>query len=383
MDLWKKYQLKKQKNDRLKDINCSVNSGEDRNEILLRVKETKSFLLDSIYYFNNNSQEKLRIFLEKYEQLENSRQHDYVNMCLKKENEKYETNNNKEKKESKMNEDLRQTQFIPQNSKRKEELKNVIIPENRKIEENSIKETEKDNNDSLNTRFDFKITQKVRKEIIKNNNRNINFEKIPLDNKKKEIILNNNDIINKNNEINNNIKIQSFDNFNNQNYNKQFNNNIKNENIIVKNMNIINNNNINNIINMNQNTNRITNITINKRTYNCMTPKGKINQNNNYDNKIVNYKNRMINNNNIYKIPQPKDTIIEKPCDSKNIKNISFDNKNSNNNYLKEQNYIVPQDFQKIKTFRNKDNNNINLKQGFQVYKIPSYRSIFDENSNI
>ena len=383
MDLWKKYQLKKQKNDRLKDINCSVNSGEDRNEILLRVKETKSFLLDSIYYFNNNSQEKLRIFLEKYEQLENSRQHDYVNMCLKKENEKYETNNNKEKKESKMNEDLRQTQFIPQNSKRKEELKNVIIPENRKIEENSIKETEKDNNDSLNTRFDFKITQKVRKEIIKDNNKNINFEKIPFDNKKKEILLNNNDIINKNNEINNNIKIQSFDNFNNQNYNKQCNNNIKNENIIVKNMNIINNNNINNIINMNQNTNRITNITINKRTYNCMTPKGKINQNNNYDNKIVNYKNRMINNNNIYKIPQPKDTIIEKPCDSKNIKNISFDNKNSNNNYLKEQNYIVPQDFQKIKTFRNKDNNNINLKQGFQVYKIPSYRSIFDENSNI
>ena len=382
MDLWKNYQLKKQKNDRLKDINSNVNSGEDKNEILLRVKETKSFLLDSIYYFYNNSQEKLRIFLDKYEQLENSRQHDYVNMCLKKENEKYEINNNKEKKESKMNEDLRQTKFIPQNSeysKSKEEIKNVIIPENRKIEESSsIKEIEKDNNDSLNTRFDFKITQKVRKEILNNNsnnNSNTNFEKIPLDNKRNKILFNENNIINKNNEMNKNIKIQSFDNLNNQNYNKQFNNNVKTDNIIVKNMNIINNNNKNNIINMNQNANRITNITINKR---IMTPKDKINQNNN--NKIVNYKNRMMNNNNIYKIPQPKDTIIGKPNDPKNIKNISFDNKNSNNNFLKEQNYIAPQDFQKIKTYKN---NNMNLKQGFQVYKIPSYRSIFDDNSNI
>ena len=381
MDLWKNYQLKKQRNDKIKDIN--VNSGEDKNEIILRVKETKSFLLDIIYYFNNNSQERLRIFLDKYDQLESLRQHDVVNMYLKKENEKKETKNkmknNEEKKESKMNENLRQTQFIPQNldySKNKEELKNIIImpqKENRNIEESNIKE--KDNNDSLNTIIDFKITQKVRKEILNNNNNNnnnnnsnnnSNYEKVPLDNKKRETKLNNNDIKYKTNQINKN-KTQSFDNFSN----RQFNNNNINNNIIVNNMNIINNNNKYNI--MNQNTNRITNITINKRI--DMIPKDKINQNKN--NKIFNYKINMINNNNnnniiynnVYKIPQPKDTIIEKPYDSKNNKNISFENKN----------YVAQEDFKKIKTYTTNDNKN----KGFQVYKIPSYRSIFDENSNI
>ena len=239
-ELWKNYQLKKQKNDKLKDLNININSGEDKNEVILRVKETKSFLFEIIYYFNNNSQEKLRIFLDKYDELESLRQHDYVNTCLKKENEKFELKNiNKESK--KLEKDLRQTHFIPQNSdysNNKEEIKT-----NNNIEESSIKQIEKDNNDSLNTRFDFKITKKVRKEILYNNN--TNFEKIPLDN---EMILNNDDIIYKNNEINKNIKIQS--NLNNQKYNKQFNNNINAD----SNMNIINNDNKfnNHIINLKQ-----------------------------------------------------------------------------------------------------------------------------------
>jgi len=93
MDIWKNYHLKKQSQKKEKKINKNITNNEDKNEINLRLKETKAFLNDIISIFNSNSQEKIRKFLENYDKLESMRQHDYVNMYLKKENEKYEKNN--------------------------------------------------------------------------------------------------------------------------------------------------------------------------------------------------------------------------------------------------------------------------------------------------
>ena len=69
---------------------------QESNRYVRLLKSAEQVTDKIIDYFNNNSQEKLMQFLDKYDQLESRRQHDYVNMCLKKENEKLEkkkTNN--------------------------------------------------------------------------------------------------------------------------------------------------------------------------------------------------------------------------------------------------------------------------------------------------
>ena len=107
MDIWKYYQLKKQ-NQKLQNINNNTNniSNEDKNEIISKIGETKNFLKDIINDFNLNSQERLRIFLEKYDKRKMDEKNDFINTVLKKENDKYIGNNLKDSDKFSINANL-------------------------------------------------------------------------------------------------------------------------------------------------------------------------------------------------------------------------------------------------------------------------------------
>ena len=457
MDIWKNYQLnKKNKKKEIKDINTN---NEDKNEINLRVKETKSFLGDIISNFNIISQEKLKKFLEKYDQLEALRQHDYVNMYLKKENEKYEKNQNKTKikqiqkspkKEIPLQQEikktqillpqnqqqLKQTQIIPQNQEqlKKEE---ILLPKEQNINDSQIK---KNDIFSIDTKLNFKLTERTKKEnnnkINEGNTQNENnLNKIPLDSVKKKDnekiqkniyninnknINNNLNNINMNNKNNNNINNNINNKINNNNINNNVNNNINNNinnnvnNNMNNNMNNINSNNkINNINNNknNNNMNRIVGINKiqknqilnnnkkiiyssksknrlnnNRIRINNMTPNrtfNKVNNDNilnkteinqdiifNYDNKTINYQSKK-NISNRYAHPLDSNNIVkfQVPIDNYNkINNFSITQKKNSQQKINQK-----EKFPKSKTQR---------KKGYQIYQVPAYKSIFDNNNS-
>ena len=228
MDIWKIYQLKKinQKKEKINFTNFSNNISnnivEYKNEIVSRINETKNFLGNIMNYFYNNSQEKLKIFLEKYDKKEHLKKHDFLNMQFKKENDK----------------------FI----------------------ENTLKNSDKF---SINANLNVKINTKDILQIEKNENenkKNLNQrqdqdEKYPMDNLSKKRI---NNITNQINEFNKKNDITNESN-NNRIINIQKNNININKNI--NNLNKINPNIINNNYNPNINIPYVNNNLIFNKTY--------------------------------------------------------------------------------------------------------------------
>ena len=202
MDIWTLYYYGKKQNQKKEVIeNNNINkNNEDKNAIISRLKETKAFMNDNISYFSINSQEKLKLFLENYDKLERSRQYDYVNMHLKKENEKYEKKGTIQKNE---------------NLNPKEKSSNIQDSNNQQSK------NKKDEPININTRYGFDTKQK--EEIINEGNNDLindkkaNQEKIPLDNTKKRIqntIIMKQETMENSNINNNNINIGFIDNVN-------------------------------------------------------------------------------------------------------------------------------------------------------------------------
>ena len=284
MDIWKNFQLKKQNQKKgLNEINNININNDNKNEINLKLKETKLFLDDIIDYFNNNSQEKLIQFLDKYDQLESRRQHDYVNMCLKKENEKLEKKKTIEKNKNQNNQN--------QNIKQIPNKNQIFIKEKNEIVQNSgiPKSKTKKDDFSTNTKFNYNIIPKTNQIPNQNNsyliqNNNINNNPINENDQqinKKNIILNNK--TNFNNEHINNMK----------NYKETHSPKIKKNNKMFIPM----NNNNNQILNSSK-TNKIKQITLNKNfDYNSNQPQNIINERYIYYNNTENNNNKRINPN--------------------------------------------------------------------------------------
>ena len=223
MDIWKNFQLQKQ-NQKKESININKNN-DNKNEINLRLKETKFFYNDIIDYFNGNSQDKLMQFLDKYDQLESQRQHDYVNMYLKKENEKFE-----KKQKIEQNKNLNNPN---QNIKKS----NVII-QNSGIEQS---QTKKDDF-STNAKFNYQIMPKAYELRNQENDKVIkpdmlDQEKNPINSIKKSNNNQNTNYLTQNINISNNAAINENEpqiNKNNMflnnkiNYNNEHNNNMNN-----------------------------------------------------------------------------------------------------------------------------------------------------------
>ena len=213
MDIWKMYQIRKNNNkNEIKDINNPTT--EDKNEILSKISETKGFLKDILSYFCQKSQEKLRIFLEKYNKDEMMKKQDYGYMLLKNENDKYINNDIKNSDKFTINANL-----------------------NFKINRKDILQIEKEQN--------------LQKNILKQDNRNntniINKETIPMKynsnttgNNNHINLLNNNNVINTtnqmaympNNDLNKNIYQRNPNaNLNIPNYNIMYGNTYSNNNL--------------------------------------------------------------------------------------------------------------------------------------------------------
>ena len=95
-DIWTRYQLKKQYGKKeIKNIS-NEKSKEDKNEVISKIVEMRNFFKNIMIYFCQSSQEQLKIFLEKYDTMEKEKKHNYINMILKKENDKYVENNVKD-----------------------------------------------------------------------------------------------------------------------------------------------------------------------------------------------------------------------------------------------------------------------------------------------
>ena len=386
MDIWKNYQLQKQ--NQKKDITNNI-TNEDKNEINANIKETKILLNDIIMYFNSNSQEKLKKFLEKYDKLESMRQHDYVNMYLKKENQKYPNNQkekeikNKNKNDNKNKNEIKQTQIMKnkeedeKKQKQVEQLQNENQNnqnQNNQNQNNQQNNVKKDDLFSINTKYNFKINQKPKTAInidIVDNNLNTEIisdindqQKIPLDSVINENKINDiNDINDNYNQpntlvVNNKTTYDDNDQLNQDKinilkYNKAMNYFNDNEFTPIQNKNKT-------IYDSNKNYNRITGIRINHNAIN--------NDNNNY-NKI-----------NLIHSPQKKTNIIINPNNAKQIVYSSKVNKTFNlyehNNKLNSQpkkqynnntinnNRINNDNNNNQKIYYNKNNNEYNPNKG-------------------
>ena len=422
MDMWTNYHWQKQNQKKeTKDIVNITKNNEDKNEVITKLKETKSFLNDIINYFNINSQEKLKTFLDNYDKLESMRQHDYVNMYFKNENEKYEK---KRTNQQNINTKNNQIHKIPENP---DNIKNSII-QNLNIQQN-----QNDDKFSVNTIYNFNLKQ-TEINNNKNNNNQINSnkinEKIPLDNNSKNI--KNRSIINQDTKNNININKQEFIQNNNNldkkmniDWNENVNNNNKsieihspkritnNKNIHPNNMYHLNSSKVNRIKslnineqnlknNLNMNINKGQNLNINNindsipahnenNNFNNMKQRNQIylNQNNNnnyihqnYSNKtaITKSKNDLFNKSNgDDKAINTRDNI---PLDNaKNLKNASVNNQQ---NYPQEFNNKQSQYMmQKPASQRFQNYQGDLTKEKYQVHKVPAYKSIFDQDNNL
>ena len=402
MDIWTMYYYMKKQNQK-KDSNENANikkTNEDKIEIISRLKETKAFMNDNISYFISNSQEKLKIFVSNYDKLERLKQHDYVNMCFKKENEKYEKG----------------TTLKKANPTPKPNQENSPNIQNSNVKRDDF---------SINTRYDFNIRQKA--EIVNDNKDNNSLikenitirEKIPLDNTSK--ITKNRSIMKQetmeNNIINNenNINISFKEDINNINQikgihspqKKMISTNIYSSNnshlnsskvTKIKTMNFIDNN-INNKLNMNINREENLNPLNNEKYKNNNTfEKGNItylNQNNNNNNSIPrNYSNEtenIQNRNNILNKKYGNTTDIRKRnnIEESNIprgnnQNLKYSSNNLVENYPQQLNDIQNKNqFQKPNSQRYQNYQVNPAKTKYQFHKVPAYKSIFDQNNNV
>ena len=425
MDIWRNYQLQKQnlkKNKKdIKNINNNINNNDDKNEVNLNIKETKGFLSDIINYFNVNSKEKLIKFLDKYDKLESIRQFDYVNMHLKKENEKFEKMQTMKEKKVKIQNELKENPVNMDKNAKKDDKCNVNMRYNYDIKKQQIinnNEIQKDyNNIKKNTE------EKIALDNIGNNNNIINNNQLMenktmkinnINNNNQNLFLKNNKTVKVKTNLDNQYIINSnktnkikeiyspqknnsnafYPNNNNQilqssktSKTKTFNLNDNNINIIGNNVNMqqeqynkimdnnvinYNNNQINNEIytnvnNLNQNKNNINNY-INPQESQTV----------NYQNKINNLPNERYeikDNNNILEFNVPNYNNYNK----RNIKYTSVIEQQSNylqqqqNNNTQETNYQKP-NTQRIQNFQVEQ-----TRQKYHIHQVPAYKSIFDE----
>ena len=205
MDIWKIYQLKKM-NNKINEINNKSNNNiitEDKNEVLSNIEETKNFLKDIMIYFYHVSQDKLKIFLERYNNSKRAEKNDFVNTMLKKENDKYINQNQKEKDEFTINANLnfpiKQKDFL-QMKEIEKQSKNDLNKEENKIGLNTKEKIPLDNLSGKKNNIN------QNNNLDKNNNRIININIILDKNKKKPI---NNNINKMENITNNKYKINN------------------------------------------------------------------------------------------------------------------------------------------------------------------------------
>ena len=440
MDIWTNYILQKQNKKQGKEGITNENKNNDnKTEVISKLKETKSFMSDIINYFNTNSQEKLKIFLDNYDKLESMRQHDYVNIYLKMENEKYKKKGGNQQVINIKESPIKKVPENPNNIKNSNNQNSNILP-------NQIKNDDKF---SINTRYNFNLKEKT--EIINNNkdndnqvnSNNINQNKILLDNtnnhnintiimnqESKNIIRTNKNKQDYNQNINildKKINIDCNENINNKNKSIGIHSPkiiLSNKSIYPNNMYQINSSKINKIKslnindinmknNLNKNINKEQNLNINNNNNNVNNEMQINDERNNYNNIKQNnqvYLNQKNNNNNIFNpqnyfnkttITKNKNDLFDKrygntnknkyidnieksniPIDkTQNIKNISVNNQQ---NFPQEFNDIQNQ-YKMQKPISQRFNNYQKdlTNQKYQVHKVPAYKSIFDQDNNL
>ena len=223
-DIWTRYQLKKQYGKKILKNISNEKSKEDKNEVISKIVETRNFLKDIMIYFCQSSQEKLKIFLEKYDKMEKEKKNNYINMVLKKENDKYIENNLNQDDKFSVNTNLNMKINILQKQKIENKQKNLINkPEN---EINSIKK-EKAPMDNLSHKRNYTNTNdynNLERQNIKmnNNNQMINNTNYNMNNNLNQVNINNNKINNQINPNNNNYIYNKTKTYNNWNFNERY-----------------------------------------------------------------------------------------------------------------------------------------------------------------
>ena len=190
MDIWKRYYLQNQKN--IKNLDDALNNinKEDKNAVISKIDETRNFLRYNMDFFCIDSNEKLRIFLEKYDKMENEKRNNFVGAMLKKENDKYMQNSLKNSDKFTINANLNMKinrYDIYQIQKDQNNYNNNII-NNKKENEANINNIEKMPNNhipykrnmnininNINNNIDNNLEQDINKIAINNNNNINNF----------------------------------------------------------------------------------------------------------------------------------------------------------------------------------------------------------------
>ena len=379
MEIWKKNHEKKMLNSSLTHI--PIGKNEDKNEMLLKIKEMKSFLNEIFMHFTLSSQEKLDNFLSKYFKILNEKQNDYFNY-IKRENinkkkltlantniEKLTQESNKEKlnkenvnKEKLSLENSNKEKLTQENNKQKlnqgiinkEDFTQKYFNREKLSQEMQSNESE---TFSMNTRVDYKI------------------KNMEIDDKNSEYMKDNNLFKNyneKKGDLINDVRLKSFSNLNNTNINKNplMNKNLNNTNNI-NDMNSINSRNNTQMISSKHNSRNKSNKKIINVPYNYnQLDLNMINNNRDYYNNdninIINEDfiknnynqiNSCQNNMNIDKIPN----YINTPINYNNIYNINLNKRNeesSNKNMdnINNNNITNLNNFDNISKIRNMEN---------------------------
>ena len=344
-DIWKNHQLRKMMNNKNIEGNLNEKSNENKNEIMMKISETKSVMSDIINYFCNNSQENLSIFLEKYNKMKNMKNNNFINAQLNKENDKY-INNIRNNKNENPNVDVNtnNTNNIVQNSLKSSDKFSTNANLNFKINKMQL--------ENMNKKIEKEKEKILKDNIISNNNNNSNKNvNININNK---INQSPRKIHNTQNIYNNNLKMLNSS----KNENRYLNLNYINNTNPQTNNNIIKANNINNNLN-NNNTTKIKNI-INTKTHKD-NQLNNINPNNIYNNT---YSNNILNeNNNKYQIPKTNYNAPIAPVN--NLNNVNTYN------------------YQPYQTYQNYTYQNQPKNKKYIVKQVNTYRSIYDNNNQL
>ena len=406
MDIWKNYHLKKQSQKKEKNINQNISNNEDKNEINLRLKETKAFLNDIISIFNSNSQEKLRKFLENYDKLESMRQHDYVNMYLKNENEKYEKNQIKKEKNIIQGKNKNNTKTnLYQTKTQKEDTYNINTRYNNmdqpKINNYTNNMEQPKITNDINNMGPSKINNNYQKEIKNEINIREKATFAPINNS--NIQINNSSNQNINNQLDNqnngeiyNVDINSMNpstNLNHSNFN------INNENNNFEQMTMIYSPKVNKGVSHYQNNNKIMNSSnhnqvltknikdVNIKNLSYLPPEQNINNNPSSINNPKNYRSIQQNNNlNVFNPQIYENKTAKPPYKYNNIINKRYDPKKDNENRGMQNAFLPPQIYQQQNIIQNLNNQNVIYQNEENNQLYPSnfiYQSNFDDPYNI
>ena len=221
-DIWTRYQLKKQYGKKeIKNIS-NEKSKEDKNEVISKIVEMRNFFKNIMIYFCQSSQEQLKIFLEKYDTMEKEKKHNYINMILKKENDKYVENNVKDDDKFSVNTNLNMKINILQKQKIENQPKNVINKQQNEIDLNKKEKIPMDNiSHKRNNTYSYDYNNLERQNIkINNNNQMANNTNYNINNNMNQININNDKINNQMNQNNNIYNKRKT--YNNWNFNERY-----------------------------------------------------------------------------------------------------------------------------------------------------------------